>query len=1158
MKMPGPAKIIRIEGVQEPPPPVRKESEEPKTPLVTPPEPPPAPAPAPEPPPEAGPRIPGTDIPILPPSPGPKKPLKPEVPSPPAEIPPPPTRTEWTGDQFDPKKELGKLGEGGNPAAVVGKMLEKGAPFAEVYSFIGEHPGAERGLYGWGKGATAGRTQEEIFKQLEWLNKAPDKAQFDYMVDTGAIPKGSKYVAPEKKGEPWKYIPSGAKPAISKEFVIPATVVLKKADLTFLKENYPKIYKVIQSDGLTAAYKKYGDIIEQSRWESNLQKESPALYKVYKAGRIEAYNAEIKMFEVENIKLKFGDYISRESYDALSKYQQELINKIGVVEFNNRYDAALESLSPWRAAGDKGEVGYDLNRALWDSLSEKNQEKLAYGQTTVDTILPKDIQEKIKLVFGEETLQESKGQLSLSTAKYKIGPAEKYRGRIEAPEVPKMEAPRELGIGPLSVENEVAMLRNEVQRIDTKTLSKEQQALLMARDIGLSLIPGVVPYQKVQEYKEGGFTVKEIVEIVGWSALDLLILIPVIGGLSAGARAAKGLGATARAKAIGKATGQIALAEIKAPYTAIRHPIKTLKTLAEPIETIFRARKVPLSAVENRFTTVRLPVNALGDELMAMRLRDIAVSKAIRGEKAIAKIGNTTIELSPTALQKLGTPCAVHTTPDIRPFLEGAMVQTGREGGLFVSPSVHSRFSLASAFGNMPQDGIRGALLIRDEKVLKGLTPSGKIYRGTAEIEAVLREGVKLGNPSQLLMTRDMGGDKLVLAIFGDPFTASQIAKLKFIGSTDTLKQIFTSPAKVTKTELAASKSYDGLLDIRRQIAELLGKSKQLRKQGKAAKAAEAEAELVLLQRRSAEIARRISGRLAGRIAMAMAGLNFQERGLIERMDSIARRRVTAKPIRRLPDIELDRATVNRLGRIRISPKISARARILPAAGRRQPIVTPRGEPPAVPVRAEPIAVSGRKQVPTQIERPIVPLPKKPAIPGVPSVRAPRDIPERPLPPTIPDTDKEKPRPIVPSKPKTKRKQPWTEKEVRSAIAWKSGFVIHAIKSPYRRGIDERSFHVDNIPPDLRIPRIKNLTGEGSPQASARVTGDFPKTLTVDMGNQDITITREPRRKVRMRFTRDTRGSVSGTTISKKRGRVYHTKAGGGTILSRRPLRGYS
>jgi len=142
---------------------------------------------------------------------------------------------------------------------------------------------------------------------------------------------------------------------------------------------------------------------------------------------------------------------------------------------------------------------------------------------------------------------------------------------------------------------------------------------------------------------------------------------------------------------------------------------------------------------------------------------------------------------------------------------------------------------------------------------------------------------------------------------------------------------------------------------------------------------------------------------------------------------------------------------------------------------------------------------------------------------------------------------------------KKDKEKEWTPEEIKSAIAWKDGFNVIALKSPYRRGIDEKSFHISKVPKGLAVLDLK---GKGSQQRSARAIGKLPKKLTVDVGFEDVTFTQRGR-KLTMRHTRDTRGTISqltikrGRSLSKKRGRVFHTKIAGGNVISRRQIRGY-
>ena len=66
-----------------------------------------------------------------------------------------------------------------------------------------------------------------------------------------------------------------------------------------------------------------------------------------------------------------------------------------------------------------------------------------------------------------------------------------------------------------------------------------------------------------------------------------------------------------------------------------------------------------------------------------------------------------------------------------------------------------------------------------------------------------------------------------------------------------------------------------------------------------------------------------------------------------------------------------------------------------------------------------------------------------------------------------------------------KKEKPWTPAEIKSAVAWKDGFVVHAIKSPYRRGIDSKSFNVKNLPAGLNASCEEKPLGIMTPEEIA-------------------------------------------------------------------------
>ena len=64
--------------------------------------------------------------------------------------------------------------------------MQAGAPDAVIYTYIDNHPGADRG-------AVASRFLDRVNPQIEAIPDMSDRQQFDKLVDLGFIPKGSKF-----------------------------------------------------------------------------------------------------------------------------------------------------------------------------------------------------------------------------------------------------------------------------------------------------------------------------------------------------------------------------------------------------------------------------------------------------------------------------------------------------------------------------------------------------------------------------------------------------------------------------------------------------------------------------------------------------------------------------------------------------------------------------------------------------------------------------------------------------------------------------------------------------------------------------------------------------------------------------------------------------
>ena len=103
------------------------------------------------------------------------------------------------------------------------------------------------------------------------------------------------------------------------------------------------------------------------------------------------------------------------------------------------------------------------------------------------------------------------------------------------------------------------------------------------------IVPGVATYHTykratstegaaqgdaVEKQYYSRISAEEARNIAIFAALDVFSILVPAGRAATAARAARGLSATARMKAAGKAFGEAAASEVVAPVTMLRHPSK--------------------------------------------------------------------------------------------------------------------------------------------------------------------------------------------------------------------------------------------------------------------------------------------------------------------------------------------------------------------------------------------------------------------------------------------------------------------------------------------------------------------------------------------------------------------------------------------------------
>lgn len=456
----------------------------------------------------------------------------------------------------------------------------------------------------------------------------------------------------------------------------------------------------------------------------------------------------------------------------------------------------------------------------------------------------------------------------------------------------------------------------------------------------------------------------------------------------------------------------------------------------------------------------------------------------------------------------------------------------------------------------------RPGAAIYSGKEAEDAVSTGKLFYDVKEVESKYEVGKKTKPLTQSLWFRTGPRGIRAEVMLQKPLTTTQVLKLKAASLIDDLKAPFKPAITISKDGKPIEEIAEGLTND------------------------EVE-ELARILRRGGSITRTQSLNMvsAARI-LSSAGVS---RPTLDRF-------IIKRPPRRLPtresvtirDSQYVRGISDRFdtARLRVSSTVirDAKGRIIPvkqSSIRPEKVTTTTTKRPATPeMDTQRITIpDSRNRIDTDVE----PIRTKITTPDKSRIVPRKDVDYPPPPPRRGrDTfefDDDTPPPIHPPK---KRKDDddgkrnrsfteqsdWSRKDIESAIAWRDGVVVHAIRSPYRRGIDEATFSVKKLPDGLKV--LKQYTGKGSQARSITFinksgkieTGKLPKRLTVDVGNQDVIITKKKRgisiRHVSDRGTRTTSKLTIARTrnLSKKKGRVYHTRAAGGTIISRRGIRG--
>ena len=640
----------------------------------------------------------------------------------------------------------------------------------------------------------------EVPTPMSDVESMNSQQQFDYYKSQGLIPENAQFV--EMENGQWGYTTA------EQEFVVPADFHITKDQLTYLRENDPEVFNAINELGYQDAFKKYGDRIALSQWETKFKSSNPELFGVYKnagggqAG-IDAVTQSVQVVEEtaqENVtELPDGNYVRTEDLERLktdNPQAHDLLVSGGFKLYDKTLADAYNKIKPYSSSVRHGghEVGLDGEKIESPVNISTTYDIRAYLREN-----PNDIEVLKTLGFDDKTIALNQSIIKSEQSAPQIIKDSEVTLNLSEKSLAEYEN--------LSAEDKYSILQSEgivspssgyfgktqnnepIVKTDMFTVASASLVALPIGDIIINTLPIVGTIRNWNDMGAVGKTVSILT--------DVFSIVTVVGSIGAGARSVVETGRVARLMGGLKGAGTGIVREIIAPATVILHPVQTAKStfvgLRELLE-IADFGKLPEAVITTTRGTVRLPVNMATTEGEAKRITETIMDLVKQGEKPVIEVNGVKYELTSSALMKEVGGGLVHSTPQGEMFIKGTTVTENigkpiSEQGLFLANEPLPRFVSQSAFG---VKGEMPSIIIFPPSIAKDAISTDKLYMSrlgkVAEFEEKFPVGYEIPPPKYRMYTRlGAEGTKVQILLY-EPLSIDQIAKLKSLAIIEDLK----------------------------------------------------------------------------------------------------------------------------------------------------------------------------------------------------------------------------------------------------------------------------------------------------------------------------------------------------------------------------------
>lgn len=581
-------------------------------------------------------------------------------------------------------------------------------------------------------------------------------------------------------------------------------------------------------------------------------------------------------------------------------------------------------------------------------------------------------------------------------------------------------------------------------------------------------------------------------------------------------------------------------------------------------------------------------------EAIQKQLETLPINKTITGKVNVELAGKTfEVSYRRTPLQTEMPDVWYHAAADATPILK-ELAENGKvtiKGELYTSPQAAMDFLRRSASGVAPVNP--GIIAIRASD-LKGARLPFKEYKGAIENEIVVKEGMELrptdpnwysrATRTKLAAPDNSRATYLTKPLTGKTFTQYQGATETFtstvidgkvvdLAKSATINEgqfvptywLKTAGAKTGAPSIGQVYAASGLalLESIKDLPYQRLRKIQLSFYGETAEGAlspfynsrkaygKIKAIGERLETNAARELKRVADPKWSETAKARAYTAIMDRLTFEELNRSLSKKVVKEALRENRDNFPARYNIN-LRNALVIAAMGSRAR-LPAKSLRatrpdiissyQTEISPHEEGYASESKP-PRDTSNGTRAPSEtigrVESPSRLPPSPPSTPPSTPPTIPPSVPPREPPPREPPPPRRPPPPKSPPRRRTIQERLSGMKARRQdfagAIGWKQGFVVYALKEPYRSQTDVGIFSAKNPPPGMKI-----VDGPGSAYRTIQtITGRPPDKLAIDMGIMDVIALKGKRLKFRPDLEQMTAGDiVLGSPARNKRRQRY-------------------